>query len=172
MVSTNTTQNTSTIILSPNRSTEWKDIKRWLLLLSLPALIIAIGWLMVGVWIILPFAGLELGLLSYFMYKVCYQNYRIQKITVKKDTVILEDGIHTATETHQFARPDCYLSVKTPSTPMESLELSLFSEAQSSPVGDFLNPSDRELARRLLVKAGLIECSTRWWKKSNTDQLQ
>jgi uncharacterized membrane protein len=53
MVSAENTDNVSIITLMPNRSTEWKDIKRWLIILCLPAVIIALAWFVAGVWIIL-----------------------------------------------------------------------------------------------------------------------
>ena len=76
MVTTSTDNDVTIIILSPNRSTEWKDIKKWLLFTSMPAMIVALGWFFVGVWAILPFALFELSLLTYIMYSVCYYNYR------------------------------------------------------------------------------------------------
>ena len=166
MVKTDIDKTTATITLSPNRSVDWKEVKYWLAFLSMPALIIAIGWLVVGVWIILPFAGLELGLLAYFMYKVCYQNYRVQTITIEGHKVIVEAGIHQVKQVQSFSLPDCYLSVKKPVSPMETLELTLVGENRSSTIGDFLNPIDRELARRSLVAAGIVECSNRWWSNS------
>ncbi len=164
MVTTQITENYTAIILSPNRSTDWKDIKRWLIFLSLPSLVVAIGWLAMGVWMILIFISLELGLLSYFMYKVCYRNYRVQKITIKQGQVTLEAGIRKLKQVRLFQRPDCYLIVKEPTSPMETLELSLSGENDNYIIGGFLNSEDMGLARRSLVKAGLIECSSLWWK--------
>jgi uncharacterized membrane protein len=166
MVSTTIDNDITIITLTPNRSADWQDIKRWLLLLSLPAIIIAIGWLAIGIWIILPFAGLEIALLSYFMYKVCYHNYRVEQITINNRQVTLTTGIHSPKDTTSFSRPDCYLSVKKPTSPMEMLELSLTSETTSLPIGNFLNIEDREIARHALLKAGLMECSNRWWDKA------
>ena len=165
MVKTNTNKTTAIITLSPNRSVNWRDVKHWLAFISLPALIIAIGWFVVGVWIIMLFTVLELGLLAYFMYKVCYQNYQVQKITIERNTVIVEAGIHRVKQLLSFSRPGCYLSVKKPARPMEQLELALVGGNQSLAIGDFLNPIDRELARKSLVAAGIVECSSRWWSQ-------
>lgn len=164
MVTINNKHNVITIILSPNRSANWKDIKKWLLVISAPSLIIALGWFFVGVWIILPFAGLELGLLSYLMYKVCYQNYREQHITIEKSAIIFSSGIGTPDRKIIFKRPDCYLAVKQPKKPIENLELALKSDSETLTIGEFLNPKDRELARRSIRNAGVIECRTQWWE--------
>lgn len=156
---------TTTITLAPNRSIEWQQVKLWLLLLSLPALIIALGWFALGVWIILPFAGLEIGLLCYFMYKVCYNNYSKQTITVAPQTVTVESGVHATRVRQEFLRPDCYLMVTQPEKPIDNLQLQLTNSGSSLAVGEFLNPADRELARRSLISAGLIECSSHWWQR-------
>ncbi len=166
MVTTTTTNGDTTITLSPNRSADWQDIRLWLFILSIPALIVGVGWFALGVWIILPFVGLELGLLSYFMYKVCYQNYRKQQIVINEDTVTIESGIHQPDQKQIFLRPECYLLATKPNHPIERLALTLTNQSTSLPIGEFLNPKDLELTRRSLVNAGLIECSNRWWDRS------
>jgi len=165
MVTTSVTGNTTTIILSPNRSVEWVDIKKWILLISLPALIVALAWFFVGVWIILPFAGLELALLSYFMYRVYYQNYREQHIIIRQNDVTFSSGVGKPDTQHTFILPDCYLSVTQPRKPIETLELALKSESHKLSIGEFLNPNDKEDARQSIRNAGIIECSSKWWKQ-------
>jgi uncharacterized membrane protein len=166
MVSAENLNNNTIITLTPNRSTEWKDLKRWLIILCLPAVIVALAWLVAGIWIILPFAGLELGLLCYFMLKVCYQNYRVQQISIDNKKVTVRSGINQIKEIQSFTRPLCYLIVKQPKSPMENLELSIANDTHSLNIGEFLNPEDREKARKSLIQAGLIECSNEWWKRS------
>jgi uncharacterized membrane protein len=163
MVTTNTNNNVTTIVLSPNRSTEWKDIKKWLLFISMPAIIVALAWLFVGVWIILPFAVLELSLLTYIMYSVCYRNYRQQIITIEGKNVTFSSGIGKISREYIFTKPDCYLAVTTPKKPIDTLELALKNDLYSIPVGEFLNPEDRAKARRKIRAAGVIEVSSRWW---------
>lgn len=163
MVTTNTNNDVTTIILSPNRSADWKDIKKWLLFISTPAMIVALGWLFVGVWIILPFAILELSLLSYLMYRVCYQNYRQQHITIERSNVTFYSGIGKRGQEYIFTKPDCYLAVTTPRKPIDNLELALKNESQTITVGEFLSPDDRAYARRKIRDAGVIEVSSRWW---------
>jgi uncharacterized membrane protein len=165
MVTINTNNDVTTIILSPNRSTEWKDIKKWLLFISLPSMIVALGWLFVGVWIILPFAILELSLLTYIMYSVCYKNYRKQLITIEGKNVTFSSGIGKISREYVFTRPDCFLSVTTPRKPIDNLELALKNDLYTIPVGEFLNPDDRANARRTIRDAGVIEISSRWWAK-------
>jgi uncharacterized membrane protein len=138
----------------------------WLIIPSLPVLIVGTGWMLIGVWLILFFASLELGLLSFFMYKVCYKNYRQQQITIAKNHVTVESGINTPSKQHIFMRPDCYLAVNKPTKPIDNLHLMLTGQSEALSIGELLNPTDRETARRSLVSAGLIEYSNRWWNHS------
>ena len=57
------------IKLSPNQSASWRETKIVITIMVLLVMSIAIGWTMAGAWIILPFAGLEVGLFAYFMYR-------------------------------------------------------------------------------------------------------
>lgn len=163
MVVSKTNENITTIILSPNRSLDWKEIKLWLLVLCLPACVIGVAWLFMGLWLILPFVGLEVGLLSYFMYRVCYENYRKQLITISKSDVTFCSGIKKPEEHITFTRPDCYLATIKPVHPMEHLKLALANDTQIQPLGEFLNSTERETARKALCRAGLMECSNQWW---------
>ncbi|MEO0443014.1 MAG: DUF2244 domain-containing protein [Pseudomonadota bacterium] len=157
-------QNKTKITLKPNRSLDWDRVKPWLVILSLPTAIIAFGWLLAGVWIILPFAGLEIALLSYFMYKVCYMNYRCEEIVIERDKVTVQAGINSPKICYEFSRPDCYLVVNKPNKPIDNLHLTVKNTSNSVTIGEFLSPSDKETARKEIISAGLIECSNLWWK--------
>lgn len=163
MVTTSSKNNVTTIILSPNRSPNWKDIKIWLLLISIPCLTVALSWFFVGVWIILLFAILELSLLSGLMYFVCYQNYRQQQITIEHNNISFTSRINKTDQEYIFHRHGCYLAVTKPIKPINNLKLALKNESKTITVGEFLGPNDRECARRTIRDAGVIECSSRWW---------
>ena len=81
------------ITLRPNRSASWQQTKIFLLVMAAPMFIIAVGWSIVGAWPILPFAGLEFGLLAFLTYRVCCRTYQKDKIIIKKDRVIISSII-------------------------------------------------------------------------------
>ena len=70
------------IKLSTNQSASWRETKIVITIMVLLVMSIAIGWTMAGAWIILPFAGLEVGLFAYFMYRICRQGFAQQIITI------------------------------------------------------------------------------------------
>ena len=58
------------ILLSPNRSLSWKSTCIFLLFISITCLTIGIGFSLVGAQLIIPFAGLEVILVSVCVYLV------------------------------------------------------------------------------------------------------
>ena len=63
------------IILKPNRSLTWRQSLLVMCALGGFCLSIAIVWTFVGAWLILPFAGIEVGLLALVMYLVSCSTY-------------------------------------------------------------------------------------------------
>jgi len=94
-----------------------------------------------------------------------WKNYREQHITIARRNITFSSGIRKPDIEHTFNRPDCYLAVKPPRNPIDKLELALMSESHTLVIGEFLNPEERESARRSIRNAGVIECSSRWWDK-------
>lgn len=68
------------IVLSPNLSARWKSTKIFLFIVSFFALSIGIAFALVGVWMILPFAGIEIIVLLIVMHRVARKCYRKQVI--------------------------------------------------------------------------------------------
>ena len=93
MVTIKQTSLFTVIKLSPNQSASWRETKIVISIMVLLVISIAIGWTMAGAWIILPFAGLEVGLFAYFMYRICRQGFAQQIITITADQVLIESGI-------------------------------------------------------------------------------
>ena len=58
--------NKTIIRLEPNRSATWDQTRTAILSLSAFMLLIGIGWLVAGVWMILPFVFLDILVFSYF----------------------------------------------------------------------------------------------------------
>ena len=131
---------------------------------SLFVLMIGIGWSLVGGYLVLPFAGLDVGLFAYFMYKVCNQTYEKQVITIGDEHVLIQSGKHCVEHTVKLERTDAFILVAEPETPTESIELSLSDSKSHFELGSFLSHSDKAEARTILKEAGLREINAKWWK--------
>jgi len=81
------------LVLRPNRSARWKTIKIFLFLVIFFALCIGISFAVIGLWMILPFTGIEIIVLLLVMYRVARQCSRRQVIHLFARTIRVEQGI-------------------------------------------------------------------------------
>ena len=164
MIVTQTNQSDTKIILSPNRSASMRQTQVVIVAVSLFVLMIGVGWSFVGGYLVLPFAGLDVGLFAYFMYKVCNQTYEKQVITIGDNHVLIETGKHCVERTFKLERPEVFILVAEPEKPTEPIELSLSDSKSRFELGSFLNHSDKAEARLIFKQAGLKEINAKWWK--------
>lgn len=73
-------------------------------LIAAISLVIASGFALLGYWIVLPFAGLELGALAVGLYVVGHRLTRCEVITVEGDTVEVETGFRYPQARDRFLR--------------------------------------------------------------------
>lgn len=167
MVTSQFNTQSTTIILSPNRSVTWRESKIIVSIMAVFVLLVALCWAFVGAWIILPFAGFEVGLLALLMYRVNLHCHSKQVITIADGKIIVQSGIKRPTLHWEFDKALTQLNVKEAETEFERTELALTDQMSSLPVGEFLNQQDSLLARDYLKQAGIIEVSNKWWKKQH-----
>ena len=95
----------SCIVLSPNLSARWQSTKIFLFIVSLFALSIAVAFALVGLWMILSFAGIEIIVMLILMYRVARQCYRKEVIHISPQKIRVEQGIsqpHSVWESELF----------------------------------------------------------------------
>lgn len=154
----------SIIRLEPNRSASWQQTKLVIMCLSGFMLLLGVGWLIAGVWLILPFVFLDIFVFSYFFYRVCQATYRREYIIISADKVVCRSGIRRLGRSVNFRRP-CYLVVHKRPSSSHLYAFSLSDDINFLPIGRFLNEDDLHQLRRLLRDRGLIEINQQWWGK-------
>ncbi|WP_199611095.1 DUF2244 domain-containing protein [Flocculibacter collagenilyticus] len=164
MVATELRPHRFTIVLSPNRSATWQQSKLLIFILGGVTLIIATIWTLLGVWLVLPFAGLEVSLLAYLTYRVSCYTYQKQIIEFTDNTISILAGRTKILPQLSFARDDCYLVIIEPEHEFDTTSLVLTDHQHSCHVGKFLNEQDISATRAALKKAGIRECPRQWWK--------
>ena len=164
MVKLNYNHDSVTLTLQPNRSADWRQNKIIIMVMTAFVMIIAVAWSVVGVWIILPFAGFEVGLLAFLMYRVSYSTYQKQIITIHSDTVVFQAGVYYPKRIHSFCKDK--LSVKTieAQSEFEQTQITLDDGHQTIVIGQFLNQPDRVATLEHFKKAKLHVHTDRWWK--------
>ncbi len=132
------------IILRPNRSLTWNQSKWLLIVFGGFCLSIAIAWSLVGAWLILPFAGIEIAALVLVTYLVSRGTYSKQRIFISRDLVAVQAGVDQIEQQHRLARNGCRLLTWQRRHPEDVRKLVLANKGKQVAIGGFLNLQDQE----------------------------
>ncbi len=92
------------LLIRPARSLSWKGNLYLLGLLAIPQVIIATGFAIQGLWLVLPFAGLELLVLTVAIYFSARRLDERELLTVEKERLLYQRGRREVAESIQFQR--------------------------------------------------------------------
>lgn len=92
------------ITVSANSSLSAEGNLKLLIVLAMLSLLVAIGFVGAGAWLVLPFAGLELLAFAYAFYYISLHVNDVQVITVIDDKVIIETKGYQKQERAEFNR--------------------------------------------------------------------
>lgn len=147
MVQATINQNTGNgcIILTPNNSSSWPFNLCVIGSLTVVSLIIAIGFLINGIWMILPFSGLELTAVATGLYICMRNNDKAEVITFDEDKVIIEKGRKIAEHTWEYQRLWSKILVRKPQHRGHPKQIFIRSHGKELELGTFLNKKDKEL---------------------------
>lgn len=86
----------ATFVLKPNPVPDWRQIKMFYALVGGTSLLVAVSFAAMGMWPVLPFAGLEVLLLGWALY-VTARNAQIQEVVqVNRDVIEIARGRSSA----------------------------------------------------------------------------
>lgn len=143
------------IVLTPNRSASWRFNCFVLKIFGFLIFAIAIGWSLMGVWMILPFAGIEFALLVYFVYRTSSDCYLKEVLHLSPTTIRVERGRKSPVTLHSFDRASCEFIKTHPSHSWSSAVINLKSRGSLVRVGRFLNKQDVDKLWQLLSRSGI-----------------
>ena len=155
------------ITLTPNRSASWAQTRLFLILLGIPVFAIAVGWLAAGIWMVLPFSGLEYGLVVLLAWRVSQRTYERQLLWIDRGTIRVEQGFRTLTSRGSLPRRTTCLRIMQSAQPLDLPRLSLVEQHDAISIGEFLNLEDRKQLRHALRELGVMELRNRWWESGS-----
>ena len=155
MVIANNNYSDLQIVLTPNRSASWEFNCLVLKVFGLLIFGIAIGWSLMGVWVILPFAGIEFALLVYFVYRTSADCYRKEVLHLSSGTISLERGRKSPVVQYSFDRASCEFIKTHPSHFWSAASINLKSRGRLVRVGRFLNKQDTDTLWQLISRSGI-----------------
>lgn len=132
------------IILRPNRSMTWRQTLLVMTVFGSFCLSIAIIWAFVGAWMILPFAGLEVGLLVFVMYLVSRSTYQKQQLLINEQFISFQSGKSKEHLNILFQRQTLGLLTYEVYHPEDVKELYLVDGHLKQRIGEFLNLEDQK----------------------------
>lgn len=140
-------QRIKTLVLIPDRSADWKANKRVIAVLGTVCLLVSLGfYLVLGIWMVLPFAGLEIAALFAGLYYAQWKlNYR-HIIQIEEHIITLEKGVYKPSKRWTLQRDSVSLVVCPAKHEWEAK--SLFLEDNKNPasdeiaIGEFLSKVD------------------------------
>ncbi len=143
------------IVARPNRSASWQSNKRVIIGIGILSGAIAGGFLLIGAWVILPFAGLEIAALSGALYYVNWKLEYRHVVTLDDELIVIEKGFYHPKQTWQWPRADSYLVISQQERSHAAPEVSLCRTGEAIRIGEFLSDIDTAELIRCLRDAGV-----------------
>lgn len=138
-------------VVERNQSLSWDGNKLFILFVALLTLGIAVIFAIQGMWLILPFAGLEVIALAIGLY-ICSLRCRDREvITIDLDKVFIESGRYKPENCWHFDRT--WLSIVLKKAPIYGYPSQLFfrSKGKEVEVGKYLTNKERKSLAETLV---------------------
>lgn len=135
------------IILEPDRSSDWRGNQIVIAILGSVCFAIALGFYFVlGIWMILPFAGLEVVALAAGLYYASWKLHYQQHLTIDADTLKIEKGVYRPKGVWQWQKQQVYLKIVPAKHDWSAAELSLHhhnqNHSETIEIGSFLGKDD------------------------------
>ena len=135
-------------ILKPNCSASWFQVKVFLAIVSTVCLGVASLFAWFGFWPILPFAGLEIALLTFALWWTSAQARRTEVVDIDERQVAVEKGLSDAERRWSFNRNWARVSLVAPRIRHHPSRLLIGSHGRHVPVGAFLTEPERQRLAR------------------------
>lgn len=141
--------------LTPHRSLTPKTARIFVGLVAAPTFAVALMFTAQGFWPILPFAGLEIGLLAWAVRASMRSGLERETITVTHDSVIIRHCDRRGVQSSVFPRHWSRVTLHAPPAALHPSRLLLESHGRACEVGRFLTEDERRsLAVRLKQLVG------------------
>lgn len=137
-------------VIRPNRSLSWAQTKLVYLSLASLCLLVAVGFTVMGYWLVLPFAGAEVLLLAVGFYLCALSGRETEVVRIKDDRVAIEKGREATRTVWELDRAWARIELLPPRIEWYPSRLVIRSRGKQLQLGAFLTDGERErLAREL-----------------------
>ena len=122
------------------------------------SLSIALPISLLGFWLVLPFAGLEIALVAWALRTSMARRFERQSIIISEETVAIEDVVPPHSQRVEFPRHWAQVRIRAGGSPLHPSRLTVESHGRRHEIGSFLNEQERlGLAKRLKRLIGRVD---------------
>jgi len=143
----------SRFVVTPNNSMSWRENKILLASLATVSFGIAGVFAMRGLWLILPFAGLEIIMLTGILYWCGLRADWCEVISIDADNVTVEVGRKKTRQLHKFQRAWMSVEMYPPTMRNRQSRLVMRSKGKELEIGACLTELERESLAASIKKA-------------------
>lgn len=143
------------LLLTPNRSLSWRaTVWIWLALCTV-SLLIVVGMIWLGAWVVLPFAGLELTALGAGLYYTAWKCQQQEVLSISADNLHLEKGRYHKETEWDLPKRHTRVYIDSPKHPWVPQKLTLSHRDTEVNLANFLNIEDSAKLLGILEGQGL-----------------
>ena len=140
----------ASFVVMPNCSMSWQENKVFVASLAFISFSIAGFFALQGYWVILPFAGLEILMLTGILYWTGIQATHREVISIRDDIIHIEVGRKKSRQEYEFQRAWTKIELRPPALPSRHTRLVMRSKGKELEIGACLTEQERdELAASL-----------------------
>ncbi|MBM4229210.1 MAG: DUF2244 domain-containing protein [Gammaproteobacteria bacterium] len=148
----------TSIEIAPHCSLTPRGARWFLVSVCIASLSIALPISLLGFWLVLPFAGLEIALLAWALRTSMARRHQRQTITISETVVVIEDVMPPQTRCVEFPRHWAQVRIRGGGSPLHPSRLTVESHGRRHEIGFFLNEQERlGLAARLRRLIGRVD---------------
>lgn len=131
------------VVIRPNCSLTWRGTLAVFSGISLVSMVIALGLSLRGLWLVLPFAGLELAALAVGFYLGALRGQTREVISIRGDVIAVEKGRRRPEQTLAFRRGWTRIELACPLRRGYPSRLLIRGQGREVEIGGCLNESER-----------------------------
>jgi uncharacterized membrane protein len=131
-------------VLSPNCSISWRELVLFYIFTCVVALAIGVFFTLQGLWLVLPFSGLEMLALGFGLYLTSRKVNRKEVITLDQRRTRVEKGVQQIDQCWDFETPWIRLVDEPTGRPDRPRKLAIGSHGNYVEVGEFLDNSEKD----------------------------
>jgi uncharacterized membrane protein len=132
------------IVLRPNRSWTWRSNTYFIGTLMCVSAIVATSFTMRGLWMVLPFSVLEMGVLTACLYYCVRRTHRQEVLTFSVDELVIEQGHREPERTYHFARFFTRFLVEPATHPWYEPTIAVQARGERVEIGRFLTRDEKK----------------------------